>query len=293
MIPTRGGAARRLAGADAGPSGGCARTHAARGTGAGRRRHGAWCRRTYRRSRMPSTAATTTRCSARWRSRTNLAEHHPRVPDVGQPMAERSEAHRRLRAGDGPRRTSQRQRLRAGRRRPVAGRVPHRACASRRARTAFECSWFVTEAAALEGLFLPDSALLFIPRALQRCPTDARLHLAHAFVSEQQWLRGGLTPEQELEVVAPLRRGDEVSRDRDRGARPRGALPLCARAASSARSQLLDGATTSRRPTRNFGISPRSFAARSCARSAAPTKRSAAFRAALATGRARSRRESR
>jgi tetratricopeptide (TPR) repeat protein len=65
----------------------------------------------------------------------------------------------------------------------------------------FECAWFLTEAAALEGLFLPDSALLFIPRALQRCPSTARLHLAYAFVSEQQWLRGGLTPAQETEVV--------------------------------------------------------------------------------------------
>ena len=66
---------------------------------------------------------------------------------------------------------------------------------------AFECLWFLTESAALEGLFMPDSALLFIPRALQRCPTSPRLRLAHAFVSEQQWLRGGLTPDQELEVV--------------------------------------------------------------------------------------------
>ena len=47
---------------------------------------------------------------------------------------------------------------------------------------AFECWWFVTEAAALEGLFMPDNALLFIPRALQRCPATARLHLAYAFV---------------------------------------------------------------------------------------------------------------
>jgi VWFA-related protein len=67
---------------------------------------------------------------------------------------------------------------------------------------AFECWWFVTEAAALEGLFLPESAMLFIPRALQRCPTTPRLHLAYAFVSEQQWLRGGLTPAQELDVVS-------------------------------------------------------------------------------------------
>ena len=66
---------------------------------------------------------------------------------------------------------------------------------------AFECAWFLTEAAALEGLFLPDSAMLFIPRALQRCPATPRLHLAYAFVSEQQWMRGGVTPEQELDVV--------------------------------------------------------------------------------------------
>ena len=66
---------------------------------------------------------------------------------------------------------------------------------------AFECCWFLTEAAALEGLFMPESALMFIPRALQRCPTTPRLHLAYAFVSEQQWLRGGMTPAQQLEVV--------------------------------------------------------------------------------------------
>jgi VWFA-related protein len=67
---------------------------------------------------------------------------------------------------------------------------------------AFECWWFLTESAALEGLFMPDSAILFIPRALQRCPTSPRLRLAYAFVSEQQWLRGGLTPDQELAIVA-------------------------------------------------------------------------------------------
>jgi VWFA-related protein len=66
---------------------------------------------------------------------------------------------------------------------------------------AFECAWFLTEATALEGLFLPENALLFIPRALQRCPSSPRLHLAYAFVSEQQWLRGGMTPAQQLEVV--------------------------------------------------------------------------------------------
>ena len=94
---------------------------------------------------------------------------------------------------------------------------------------AFECAWFLTEAAALEGLFLPDSALLFIPRALQRCPTSPRLRLAHAFVSEQQWLRGGLTPEQELEVV---RRYEEAMKfpETEPEARVRArTIPLCAR----------------------------------------------------------------
>jgi VWFA-related protein len=58
---------------------------------------------------------------------------------------------------------------------------------------AFECSWHVTEAAALEGLFKPEIALAFIPRALQRCPASGRLHLAYALVSEQQWVRGSAT----------------------------------------------------------------------------------------------------
>jgi VWFA-related protein len=65
----------------------------------------------------------------------------------------------------------------------------------------FECWWFLTEAAALEGMFLPENALQFIPRALVRCPTAPRLHLAYAFVSEQQWMRGGLTTAQEAEIV--------------------------------------------------------------------------------------------
>jgi tetratricopeptide (TPR) repeat protein len=66
---------------------------------------------------------------------------------------------------------------------------------------AFECWWFLTEAAALEGMFMPENALLFIPRALQRCPTSGRLHLAYAFVSEQQWLRGGVGPAEEADIL--------------------------------------------------------------------------------------------
>lgn len=66
---------------------------------------------------------------------------------------------------------------------------------------AFECWWYLTEAAALEGLFMPENALLFIPRAVQRCPASGRLHLAHAFVLEQQWLRGTTVEGQALDVV--------------------------------------------------------------------------------------------
>jgi VWFA-related protein len=54
----------------------------------------------------------------------------------------------------------------------------------------FECAWLWTEVAALEGLFMPDSAMLLVPAAVERCPREARLHLAHAIISEQRWLRG-------------------------------------------------------------------------------------------------------
>jgi VWFA-related protein len=66
---------------------------------------------------------------------------------------------------------------------------------------AFECLWFVAEAAALEGLFAPESAQPFIARSLLRCPDNPRLHLAHAFVLEQQWLRGRTTPAQAPEIL--------------------------------------------------------------------------------------------
>jgi tetratricopeptide (TPR) repeat protein len=66
---------------------------------------------------------------------------------------------------------------------------------------AFECWWLVTETTALEGLFMPDNALQFIPRALQRCPSSARLNLAHALVSEQQWIQGRTTAAQEPEIL--------------------------------------------------------------------------------------------
>lgn len=55
---------------------------------------------------------------------------------------------------------------------------------------AFECAWLWAEVAALEGLFMPDSAVFFVVPAVERCPREARLHLAHAIISEQRWLRG-------------------------------------------------------------------------------------------------------
>ena len=65
----------------------------------------------------------------------------------------------------------------------------------------FECAWLATEAAALQGLFMPDTALLFIPRGVQRCPGNPRLALAYAFAAEQQWLRGLGAPGQEAEIL--------------------------------------------------------------------------------------------
>jgi len=66
---------------------------------------------------------------------------------------------------------------------------------------AFECAWLVTETTALEGLFMPDNALQFVPRALQRCPSTARLNLAYALISEQQWIQGRTTAAQEPEIL--------------------------------------------------------------------------------------------
>lgn len=66
---------------------------------------------------------------------------------------------------------------------------------------AFECSWLWTEVAALEGLFMPDSAILLVPRAVERCPREGRLHLAHAIISEQRWLRGTAGANEETTIL--------------------------------------------------------------------------------------------
>ena len=105
---------------------------------------------------------------------------------------------------------------------------------------AFECWWLVTESTALTALFAPESSLQFVPRALQRCPTTARLHLAYALVSEQQWLRGRTTAEQEPEI---LRRYEEAMKypDTEIEARVRAARFMYALGQHDRGLALLDG----------------------------------------------------
>jgi tetratricopeptide (TPR) repeat protein len=66
---------------------------------------------------------------------------------------------------------------------------------------AFECSWLWTEVAALEGLFMPDSAIVLLPSAIERCPREGRLHLGHAIISEQRWLRGTAGTNDEVAIL--------------------------------------------------------------------------------------------
>ena len=70
---------------------------------------------------------------------------------------------------------------------------------------AFECAWLWTEVAALEGLFMPDNAMLFVPKAVERCPGEPRLHLAYAIVSEQHWLRGSAAANEEAAILGRYR----------------------------------------------------------------------------------------
>lgn len=75
---------------------------------------------------------------------------------------------------------------------------------------AFECAWLWTEVAALEGMFMVDNAMLFVPRAVERCPDNGRLHLAHAIVSEQQWLRGTLGSDAEAQIFERYERAIKI-----------------------------------------------------------------------------------
>jgi VWFA-related protein len=144
----------------------------------------------------------------------------------------------------------------------------------------FECWWFVTEAAGLEGLFLPESAILFIPRALQRCPASPRLHLAYAFVSEQQWLRGGLTPAQEQDVVSRYEAAMKFP-ETEAEARVRAARYLYALGSYDRALTMLNGGSAARadQEVRYFAELTRGQILRALGRS---DEAVAAFRAALA-----------
>ena len=108
---------------------------------------------------------------------------------------------------------------------------------------AFECWWYVTEAAALTSLFRPEDAVLFIPRGLQRCPTAGRLHLAHAIVLEQQWLRGHTAAAHESAILDRYEQG--ISRpETATEARVRAARFLLALGRSDEALAMLDGITT-------------------------------------------------
>ena len=42
---------------------------------------------------------------------------------------------------------------------------------------------------------------VLVPRAVERCPREGRLHLAHAIISEQQWLRGTAGANEETGIL--------------------------------------------------------------------------------------------
>ena len=68
----------------------------------------------------------------------------------------------------------------------------------------FECQWYWTEVAALEGLVAPEQALPFAARALERCPDAPRLRLASAVLTDQRWPLGTTRQhEGQRYVVAP------------------------------------------------------------------------------------------
>jgi tetratricopeptide (TPR) repeat protein len=48
---------------------------------------------------------------------------------------------------------------------------------------------------------MADSAMLFVPRAVERCPGEGRLRLAYAIISEQQWLRGSAGAHEENGIL--------------------------------------------------------------------------------------------
>jgi tetratricopeptide (TPR) repeat protein len=51
----------------------------------------------------------------------------------------------------------------------------------------FECAWYRTGIAGLQGLIRPALAETFVARAIARCPDEPRFHLAAAVVADQHW----------------------------------------------------------------------------------------------------------
>jgi VWFA-related protein len=51
----------------------------------------------------------------------------------------------------------------------------------------FECAWYWTGIAGLQGLIRPALAETFVARAIGRCPDEPRFHLAAAVVADQHW----------------------------------------------------------------------------------------------------------
>jgi hypothetical protein len=76
--------------------------------------------------------------------------------------------------------------------REATGLLEQRLTTFRRLRTvdAFECAWYLTGVAGLEGLIRPAVALPFVTRAVDRCRSEPRLALALAVVTDQQWPAG-------------------------------------------------------------------------------------------------------
>ena len=118
---------------------------------------------------------------------------------------------------------------------------------------------------------MADSAMLFVPHAVERCPGEARLHLAHAIVSEQQWLRGTAGRDEEAEILDRYEAGHQVSRNRRRSADAGGVVSVAGPASSIRRWR------SSTRPRRQTTDPLRALSDRSRSRTdpprAEPTRR--------------------
>jgi hypothetical protein len=84
---------------------------------------------------------------------------------------------------------------------------------------AFECAWYRASVAAASAAFLADTVRTAADRALERCPGDARLHLARAIAVDQLWsldtarVRSPGEAEKELDARAVLGQYEGVARE--------------------------------------------------------------------------------